>query len=121
MPFLLLAAWSRVSTISRSGGTGWSDRMGMFGAAGAEVVMLMVLVSPLWVVALVCTLVAPGLTPRTRVRLALVGPVAFVVTIIAAVWWSPELLRSVVSVAILAATGAGAMRIARDPWRQANA
>lgn len=121
MPFLLLALWSRISAIGRSGGTGWQDEMGMFGAHGAEVAILMVLVSPLWVVALVCTLVAPGLTPRTRARLALVGPVAFVVTVIAAAWWSPGLLSSVLSVAILVVTGAAAVRISRDAWREASA
>lgn len=63
---------------------------------------------------------APGLTPRTRVRLALVGPAAFAVTVIAAAWWSPDLLSSVVSVVILVVTGAAAMRIARDAWREAS-
>jgi uncharacterized membrane protein len=121
LPFLLLALWTRVAVTLRATGAGWPDGQGLFGANGVEVALLMALVSPLWIVALVCTLVAPGLTPRTRLRLALVGPAVFVATVIGAGWWSPGPLSGVVSVGLLAAAGTGALRISRVAWREARA
>lgn len=120
VPFLLLALWTRASAAVQAGGSGWPDTVGMFGSNGLEVALLMALTSPLWVIALVCTLVAPTFRRRTRVRLALLGPVSFVVAILAASWSSPGLLSGVVAVVLVVATLWQAAVIARDAWREAG-
>lgn len=120
VPFLLLALWTRASALVQARGSGWPDTVGMFGSNGLEVALLMALTSPLWVVALVCTLVAPTLRRHTRVRLALLGPASFVVAVLAASWSSPGLLTGVVAVVLVVATLWQAAVIARDAWREAG-
>lgn len=109
LPLLCLALWSRVLGA------------GGFVPMPSEVLILVPMASPVWLLGLVCTLVAPGLTSRTRLRLALVGPVAFAATVTAALWWSPEGLSGTVCVVLLATVGVGEAVVARTAWRQARA
>jgi HAAS domain-containing protein len=119
LPFLLLTLVSRTWTSGRgSTGAGWPEEVGLFGTHPAEVAMLMVLASPLWLVALVCTLVAPGLRRGTRVRLALAGPAAFLATIIGSASWAPHIVSGVVSVILLAGVAFLVITSARAAWRE---
>lgn len=119
VPFLVLTLVSRTWSTGRgASGAGWPDEMGMFGIHAAEVALLMVLASPLWVVALVCTLVAPGLRRSTRVRLALAGPAAFLATIIGSASWTPHIVSGVVSIILLAGVAALLTSATRAAWRE---
>jgi hypothetical protein len=120
VPFLLLIFWTRASAVMSAGGSGWPETVGLFGTNGMEVALLMVLTSPLWVVALVCALVAPTLHSSTRLRLALLGPASFVVAILAASWSAPGLLSGVIAGGLVVLTLWQAVIISRDAWHQAG-
>lgn len=118
VPFLLLAVWTRASSAGPVKGPGWPDSVGLLGVNGAEVALLMVLTSPLWVIALVCTLIAPTLSHRTRLRLSLLGPASFVVVVLTANWSWPTPLSSIVAVLVVVTTLWQAAVITRHAWRE---
>lgn len=93
---LLVTGWARLSvllSVQDAGG-------GMFGPYPSEVIILSILLAPVWLAGLVCTL-ASGLPAPTRRDLALAGPVAFGAMVLACVWAEPRVLSGVVSLVLL--------------------
>lgn len=97
---LLLALWTRVVGLVDQQSTGG----GMFGLFPTEVLILTVLLAPLWVLALICTLAARELPAPARRDLALAGPVAFATAMVAGLWNSPATMSALVASALALAS-----------------
>jgi HAAS len=120
LPFLAATVALQAAAVPAEATTGWPEDVGLFGPTGPEAAMLMWLAWPLWILALVCTLAAPPLTRRTRLALALVGPVAFGVVQLAGLW-DLGLLSALGGALLALATGIGAIAVGRRAWREATA
>jgi HAAS domain-containing protein len=103
---LVLALWTRADGLiapeSRGGG--------LFGPFAAEVLFIALLLSPVWVVALVCTLSAHDRFGTAGRDLALAGPVAFVAVAVSSLWTAPETLSGVGAVVLSLAAMAWVVR-----------
>lgn len=82
---------------------------------------LAVLLAPLWILSIVALLLADRLPDATRSRLATLGPLALIGSASTGLWWSPEVLSSMVTVALLTMIAVATVRAGRKGWREARA
>ncbi|HET7822605.1 MAG TPA: hypothetical protein VFL10_13865 [Ornithinibacter sp.] len=84
-------------------------------------ILLMVPLSPVWLVPLALVLLAPEVSGRPKIWLALSGPAVFVVGLVAGVWFDPlAVTTAVVVIGTLGVLGL-AVAIARRVWRETSA
>lgn len=102
-----------VSVAQRLGDPG----SGMFGPDLVLFLGASVLFWP-WIAGVVCVLAAGGFTTRTRVRLALMGPVMTAVVVLASLWNNPETTSAAVSLALLGALVVFVGSTVRRGWQE---
>jgi hypothetical protein len=81
-------------------------------------ILLMGPLSPVWLVAIVLVLVAPQVSARSKLRLALCGPAVVVLALVGTFWLDPMALSTTVLLAGLLAVVVVAVRTTRAVWRE---
>lgn len=84
-------------------------------------ILLLGPLSPVWLVALVVVLVAPGVSSGSKVWLALCGPAVVALVLVGTFWLDPMSLSTPVLLAGLVGVLAVAVRTARRVWRETRA
>jgi hypothetical protein len=84
-------------------------------------ILFLVPLSPVWLVPLVLVLLAPELSTRPKIWLALSGPAVFVLGLVATFWLDPMAVSTTVVVVGVLGILALAVAIARRVWRETSA